>query len=348
MNKHNRINDRILIYIKKTKRHTVLYSVISIVLFSALLFVLPVWSNYNDSFLNHSHSHMRDENHSFVASFVGDINFSMSNGQDISKSLSDDKVGEFIAPYLSLSDYVSGNANSKITADSASLLKKLNFSSISFSGASFRNPETLSTIHSLDVLDTHDITGTGAIVDKQPSEVISFQEINGIKIAELSFSETELVQYIPYIDEAKAKADLLIIHISWGDLYSTKISDTQRNMAHAISNAGADIIIGHNTNVLQPIELYNNTIILYNLGNFLGSGGYSVTKESAVVQYIQQDDGTSFLDIFPIKIVSFEPKPALGILDYFKRQNIFRILTRELSTDESWNINENVLQITLP
>ncbi|WP_353505374.1 CapA family protein [Clostridium sp. Marseille-Q2269] len=44
--------------------------------------------------------------------------------------------------------------------------------------------------------------------------------------------------------------------------------DTQKNLAHFSIDNGADLIIGHHPHVVEGLELYNNKIICYSLGNF--------------------------------------------------------------------------------
>lgn len=46
--------------------------------------------------------------------------------------------------------------------------------------------------------------------------------------------------------------------------------------AHAVIDAGADLVIGHGPHVLRPIELYRDRLIAYSLGNFATYYGISV------------------------------------------------------------------------
>lgn len=46
--------------------------------------------------------------------------------------------------------------------------------------------------------------------------------------------------------------------------------------SHTAIDAGADVIIGHGPHVLRGIELYNNKLICYSLGNFLTYGNVSL------------------------------------------------------------------------
>ena len=52
--------------------------------------------------------------------------------------------------------------------------------------------------------------------------------------------------------------------------------------SHTAIDAGADIIIGHGPHVLRGIELYNNKLICYSLGNFLTYGNVSITGVKGV------------------------------------------------------------------
>src|SRR5699024_11604911 len=81
----------------------------------------------------------------------------------------------------------------------------------------------------------------------------------------------------------------VIANVHWGIEYNKNPSKRQEDMAHAISDAGADVIVGHHPHVLSDIELYNNanneeTVIFYSLGNFIFDQGWTRTKDSAVAR----------------------------------------------------------------
>ncbi len=46
------------------------------------------------------------------------------------------------------------------------------------------------------------------------------------------------------------------------------LADYQRYYAHFAIDAGADLILGHHTHILKPIEIYKGKAIFYSLGNF--------------------------------------------------------------------------------
>lgn len=73
----------------------------------------------------------------------------------------------------------------------------------------------------------------------------------------------------------KQESDLVIVHLHWGvplgwaAATQNEIADYQRPVAHAIIDAGANLIIGHHPHVVQGVEFYKSAPILYSLGNFI-------------------------------------------------------------------------------
>jgi len=54
----------------------------------------------------------------------------------------------------------------------------------------------------------------------------------------------------------------------WGSNYSYKV-ERQELLAHALIDAGADLIIGHGSHMMQEIEQYRNHWVVYGIGNFV-------------------------------------------------------------------------------
>ncbi|TAE32137.1 MAG: CapA family protein [Candidatus Kapaibacterium sp.] len=63
------------------------------------------------------------------------------------------------------------------------------------------------------------------------------------------------------------------------------VGENRGNMiqfAHAVIDAGADMVIGHGPHVLRAVELYKNRFIAYSLGNFLTYGNINVKGVSGI------------------------------------------------------------------
>ena len=137
-------------------------------------------------------------------------------------------------------------------------------------------------------LDAAGILRIGAGMDETEASGVRYIISGGMKIALCAASSAEKNRFTPVADgdsagvmgiyetdafcrvveDAKAHADLVIAYLHFGTENSNGIDDKQQAAAHAIIDAGADIIIGAHPHVLQPIEYYNGCPIIYSLGNF--------------------------------------------------------------------------------
>ena len=61
----------------------------------------------------------------------------------------------------------------------------------------------------------------------------------------------------------------VVVSLHWGGEYQAAPGSRQRMVAHRLSAAGADLIVGHGPHVLQPMEWVGKTLVAYSLGNFL-------------------------------------------------------------------------------
>ena len=66
---------------------------------------------------------------------------------------------------------------------------------------------------------------------------------------------------------AKAAADIVIVSLHWGLHFTPKVQEYQPIIAHAAIDAGASVILGHHSHQQQAVEIYNDAVIYYGLGN---------------------------------------------------------------------------------
>jgi hypothetical protein len=88
---------------------------------------------------------------------------------------------------------------------------------------------------------------------------------------------------------AAAEADAVVVSLHWGVEYEQQPRAADAELARALADAGALVVLGHHPHVLQPIELYRRAdgraaIIAYSLGNFVSNQSrkyvHGVTPES--------------------------------------------------------------------
>lgn len=98
-------------------------------------------------------------------------------------------------------------------------------------------------------------------------------EQNGIKIGFVGYHElvgTGFENVIAEVEKIRPSVDLIIAYPHWGTEYiMDKVNTSQKQEAHAMIDAGVDIIIGAHPHVIQPIEMYKEKLIFYSLGNFV-------------------------------------------------------------------------------
>jgi len=72
----------------------------------------------------------------------------------------------------------------------------------------------------------------------------------------------------------KKQYDHVIITPHWGEERFRQPSPLQCEQAHAFTQAGASIVIGHHPHVMQGLEWHESSPIIYSLGNFLANNVY--------------------------------------------------------------------------
>lgn len=126
-------------------------------------------------------------------------------------------------------------------------------------------------------------------------------------------SSTELVSNIKLENENS----IVVVFVHWGEEYKLKHNLTQEKIAHALIDAGADVIIGHHPHVVQDIDIYKEKIIFYSLGNFVFDQYFSSdTKSGLVVRMIVKNDKITY-ELVPVWAERSNPK----IMDGEKRED---------------------------
>ncbi|WDE02940.1 CapA family protein [Thalassomonas viridans] len=81
-------------------------------------------------------------------------------------------------------------------------------------------------------------------------------------------------------------------------------------------DVGAAIAIAHHPHVSQGLELYNNKLIAYSMGNFIFDQNFSATQHSFIL-YVWLDDGKFHrAEIVPLYVKGYKPTPATGMHRY--------------------------------
>ncbi len=114
---------------------------------------------------------------------------------------------------------------------------------------------------------------------------------------------------------AAKQVDFVVVSFHWGVEYSPTVTSAQRNLAHAVIDAGADLVLGHHPHVDQGLEIYKNKLIAYSLGGFVfDRHSRPETGQSFVLRVSIPKEGRPTGEIIPIWLseTSGAPAPVTG------------------------------------
>ncbi|MCM1256989.1 MAG: CapA family protein [Roseburia sp.] len=128
-----------------------------------------------------------------------------------------------------------------------------------------------------------------------------------------TYDETALVEAIK---KAKETCDYVIVYVHWGVEHTTQLEEHQTYLAHAYVDAGADLVLGSHSHVLQGIENYKGSLIFYSLGNYI----FNQNIEKTMLVKLQSHGEE--------KQISLIPAYAAGAktVEYEDRQEFFSYL----------------------
>ena len=171
-------------------------------------------------------------------------------------------------------------------------------------------------LDTLRTFDAHGISSVGAGMDLDEASRPYYLYINGIRIAFVSamcsektivtpeatestagvMKMYELEPFLGVVSEAREKADFVVVYAHWGLENSLTLEAEQITAAHALVDAGADVVIGSHTHTIQEVEYYNGKPIFYSIGDLWNS---SVKTETAIIRVIINTDGSIQYSLIP-------------------------------------------------
>ena len=105
------------------------------------------------------------------------------------------------------------------------------------------------------------------------------------------------------------QVDHVIVLLHFGIEYLPPITPEQQALGRAAIDAGASVVLGHHTHILQKIEEYNGGLIAYGLGNF--AFDIDGDPSTIVLRAWLKQEGVSRFELVPAVIESGgRPRPA--------------------------------------
>lgn len=137
-----------------------------------------------------------------------------------------------------------------------------------------------------DTMDT--LTEAGIVYSN--STTVGVYEVKGVQIAMLSYlcidRYESLWDKVPAdIAAAKAQYPIVICNFHWGNEKDYSPTNNQIKMGRLAVDSGADLVLGHHSHRMNPIEQYKGVYICYSLGNFCFAGN---SKPSDMTSFVFQ------------------------------------------------------------
>lgn len=295
--KHLTLDQYILKKIKKHKKHNLKITLITL---GVLILLLILLTTVSDNTQLQSLEETKDKTNMIYA---GNIHLT----SNIKKNSMNDTFKSILTP-LNESDYTTANLhmdrNSSENVNSTNeIMDNLQF----FHDSKFKSINTVNNNLSYKQIKNIDkkaenrfgynyLTGGGSnsinskVVQQQVGNkrvaTVSFIDINSQFIdgnKELTSISLKPDIFMPLIQNLKKNNDYVVVYVNWGIPNERQVTSRQKAYAHALADAGADIIIGNN-NVIQEMENYKKTNIFYSLGNLTSEGFLTQNKRGLIVE----------------------------------------------------------------
>jgi len=125
----------------------------------------------------------------------------------------------------------------------------------------------------------------------------------------------------------------LICSIHWGLEFLTYPGPSQVELGRKLVDAGVDVVIGHHSHVLQPVERYGKGLIFYSLGNFVFDLWPEETKLTAIARIKLEQGKSPDFEIIPIVIGNDLKLRKAGSVEAEKIYHLFSYERYQSRTD---------------
>ena len=184
-----------------------------------------------------------------------------------------------------------------------------------------------------------------AFTDNQPDWAAGSQ-MPGIHYVPIDSVDSRTTDLLDLVRQTKAGVQLLVVSAHWGSNWGSNVPSGHRQLAHALIDAGADVVFGHSAHIFRGIEIYERRPIIYSAGDFVDD--YAVDpderNDQSFIFLLQAGaDGPEGLRLYPTTIGRMQTRladrSARAIAERMQR------LSARLGTGSKWTEPEKFLEI---
>ncbi len=207
-------------------------------------------------------------------------------------------------------------------------------------------------------LDDKNIAHTG-IFEKEGKQQFLLYEINGIKVAILSYTElinarntlssSKVDKLVSCYSKEKVEKDVkkakklgaeyIIAYNHWGTENTHEVTKKQKNHAKEMAEAGVDLILGSHPHCLQKAEYIStkdgrSVLCVYSMGNFVSSMTREINNDTIILELVLHRDESGVyagpIGYYPLKVLSSYQKKSYVIVPISNRFSIDKKYDKKL------------------
>src|SRR5256884_6992083 len=152
--------------------------------------------------------------------------------------------------------------------------------------------------------------GLIAFTDNEPVWEAT-QEQPGVFYVPITLKDKRAERLFEMVRKTKDVVDFLIVSAHWGPNWGYTPPAEHIPFAHALIDAGADVIFGHSGHIVRGIEVYKDKPIMYCTGNFIDDYAVDeIERNDRSCIFIVETDGyaISRLLLYPTVIQDFQAR----------------------------------------
>ena len=123
--------------------------------------------------------------------------------------------------------------------------------------------------------------------------------IFGINTISTTWKEQTMLDFVTFL-RGKYPSAYLISFIHWGNEYTLKQGESQRELAYKLIDKGVNVIVGSHPHVVEGVEIYKNAPIFYSLGNFIFDQYFSEETQEGYLLAIDKQKGDYIFSFTPV------------------------------------------------
>jgi poly-gamma-glutamate capsule biosynthesis protein CapA/YwtB (metallophosphatase superfamily) len=143
-----------------------------------------------------------------------------------------------------------------------------------------------------------------AYSDVRPEGFTAARSLGGTAPADVAMIRSDVLS-------ARRRADVVLVWMHWGEELARSANDRQRLFASAALNAGARVVLGSHSHLLQAVvRPTRRALVAWSLGNFVFPPSSPGTDRTAILHLELARDGVRAHRLQAVRIVGVQPRLA--------------------------------------